>query len=145
MLRSAFVWALALLGLVSSSFDADTCTNQTWTIKDFKAKYGAEVREGGSASFTLLDNVTGKSAALTCSLRANSRCEVAGTTNDKNVHIFIQTTIDTLLVTVNDTLTCDGKSSVVIRTATLEMECTESPKTCSVGSGVINVSPNVKV
>ncbi len=106
----AFLW-FALAHLILSSLSADTCGNQAWTVKDFNVTYGLEVRTGASASFTIINNATSKSDDLTCQLRANSRCEFVGTPSDEGLHIYIQTTIDLLLITVNDTISCNGETT----------------------------------
>ena len=75
----------------------------TWTVTNLKVTYGAEVQTGGRASWTFTNSVTNKSDALSCSLRANSHCDIVGTPSDKNTHIYLQISMDTALWLVNQT------------------------------------------
>lgn len=86
------------------------CDAPTWTISDMKVTYGAEVSAGGKASWTFSSSLSDGSDAVSCSLRANSRCEVVGTPNDKGVHIYLQISIDTIYWTINQTLSCGSSS-----------------------------------
>jgi hypothetical protein len=77
----------------------------SWTISKLSVTFGEEVSIGGTMSFDLTNSVTNTTDALKCSLRANSRCEIAGTPTDKNIHIYIQTMVGTMYVTINQTCT----------------------------------------
>lgn len=94
-------------GAVSTLAACDTDL-PTWTIANLSVAYGAEVSTGGRASWTFSDSTTGKSDKLTCSLRANSRCEVVGTPSNPGVHIYLQISIDTTFWTVNSTWACES-------------------------------------
>jgi len=84
----------------------EPCPLPTWNITNFRVTYGLEVRSQAPVTFNITNNVTGESSALSCSLRANSICEVRGTPSDQSLHITIQTSINMLFVTIEDNVSC---------------------------------------
>ncbi len=89
----------------------DACTEAAWTIKDMNIKYGLEVRQGGSTTFTLVNNLTGKSEALSCALRANSRCKFDGISSDGGLTLDVQIETGVLYLTLTDRLSCGGTTT----------------------------------
>lgn len=117
-MRALFV-APALL-LAGSSLAAprpgarDDCTSfPTWTMKDFKCSTSDSVGNTGRASFTLSNSLTGASDDLSCQLVANYRCSFAGTPSDKTVTVEIDVRSGALDVSIDQTVTCAGKTSYV--------------------------------
>ena len=109
----AFFLALCLLALarlapaLPSGVTVDAACDSglpTWTVKNLTVGYGAEVATGGKASWTFINDKSGASENVTCSLRANSRCEV----DSLGTHILLQISIDTVYWTVNLPWTCDS-------------------------------------
>ena len=87
---------------------------QPWSVQDFKVVFGAgqgQTLPTAKTTFTLSGGVTGKSETVTCTMRANSHCQIDGIPGDKNCHIYIQTYLDTYLISVNETISCDEKPS----------------------------------
>ena len=80
----------------------------SWTIKGFKATYSNNVTPPGAASFSITSG--NSTEALTCELRANSRCAFYGTPANKGLTIEMQTILDTLYVTLNQTFACTEAS-----------------------------------
>ncbi len=112
------VVALFLAHFVGTAISAPVASCDTlpsWSIKDFKVVFGAgegQTLPTAKASFTISGGLGGgKSDTLTCTMRANSHCQIDGIPSDKNCHIYIQTYLDEYIVTFNETLTCDGKPS----------------------------------
>ncbi len=90
------------------SLQEDYCTNLNpiWTVTNVSVSIGLEVRTGGSIAFKINSSATNKTESLSGSLRANSRCEIAGTPSDKAMNIKLQTLSGALYVTINETLHC---------------------------------------
>ncbi len=85
-----------------------------WSVKDFKVVFGAGQGQSlptAKTTFTLTGGVAGKSDTISCTMRANSHCQIDGIPSDKNCHIYIQTYLDTYLISFNETISCDGQTS----------------------------------
>ncbi|KAH8899880.1 hypothetical protein GQ53DRAFT_801457 [Thozetella sp. PMI_491] len=84
----------------------------SWSIKDFKVEFGACQGQNlptARAYFTVSGTLSGgRSDGLSCSMRANSHCQIDGTPSDTNCHIYIQTYLDEYIVTINETMSCEG-------------------------------------
>ncbi|KAK3315743.1 hypothetical protein B0H66DRAFT_640714 [Apodospora peruviana] len=132
MLSSLFAPALLLFGARQATVvDADYCTTPpSWTIANFKSNTSDTVGSGGSASFTLINDLSGASDQLSCALQVNYRCIIAGTPSDKNltVHVAIRTGSLTLILD-EELRDCPGRTSPndrplhVIGTGDLELDC----------------------
>jgi hypothetical protein len=126
------------------SLALDDCAFPSWNVTNLKVTYGAEVSTGGKVSFTFSNLLTKSSEALTCALRANSRCEVVGTPSDKGVHIYLQVSIDTAYWTVNETWSCatNPGTKYVLGVTEMPLACPDySPTmTCTVDSGTIQAA-----
>jgi hypothetical protein len=109
-MRSTF-YVLGLAGLALSSPTGmaarAACDLPAWTISNLTATFGAEVQTGGRCTWAFTDKLTNKTDTLTCSLRANSRCEVVGTPSNPSAHIYLQIAIDMAYWTVNQTWSCE--------------------------------------
>jgi hypothetical protein len=108
-LPSLFLSCLLTLTLIPAALSVQ-CPDKfpSWTIHDYKVSYGNEVRIGGAAAFNITNDLTKTTDPLTCRLLANSFCQIDGTPSDKNLNIYIQMIEQTLYVTINETITCDG-------------------------------------
>jgi hypothetical protein len=100
-----FVMILQFVGISLS----DDCNAPTWTIKDFSVKFGREVSSGAQTKFSITSSMTGKTDAVSCSLRANSRCEIRVAAS--GINILFQAFLDSALFTINQTQICEGKST----------------------------------
>jgi len=87
------------------------CDAPTWTIKDFHVTFGAEVRSGGPLSFNITSSMTNQTDRATCSLRANSRCDIQIAASGLN--IMFQSWVEQVIFGVNQTQICDGKPTYV--------------------------------
>jgi hypothetical protein len=114
MIRAVIAAAfLALAGLVASAPLDDCSKLPSWTIKDVNITSRDTVGNDGRATFTFVNNLTQASDTVTCSLVANYRCEINGVPSEKSVKINIQSMMETLYVSVEQTQTCEGKPSWV--------------------------------
>jgi hypothetical protein len=114
---SVVLFILTQLVAVGLSTQDVSCNNlPTWSIKDFKVVFGAGQNQQlptANASFTISGGLGTGSDSLTCTLRANSHCQIDGIPSDKNCHIYIQTYLDQYIVNINETVGCDGNPSYV--------------------------------
>ncbi len=104
--------SLAALAAVnpSLSFRMDNCTGKlpSWTIDNLKASY---VNENATATWSVANLLTGKSEALACRLYAMSHCRIEGVPSDPNFHMYLQTGLDVVWITINETLSCNNATS----------------------------------
>ncbi len=102
-----FVVVLAHLAGVAVTAPTASCAKlPSWSVSDFKVVFGAGQGQGlptAKTTFTLSGGVSGKSETVTCTMRADSHCQIDGIPSDKNCHIYIQTYLDTYLFSVNET------------------------------------------
>ncbi|KAH8909404.1 hypothetical protein BR93DRAFT_935167 [Coniochaeta sp. PMI_546] len=130
MLSSLLVPIVVLLGVGALAFPAeevDNCTTfPSWTISDFNSTTKDTVGAGGSASFKLVNNLTGASDELTCSLQVNYRCIFAGTPSDKNLTVNVAVRAESLTLLLDETVECPGRTSPlhVIGNGDLDLNCT---------------------
>jgi hypothetical protein len=113
--------APALLLLVGSALAApldaiDECTTfPTWTVTGFKSNTSDSVGAAnnnaalGSASFTLTNDLTGATDALTCSLQVNYRCIIAGTPSDGNLTVNVAVRAGSLTLLLDEAVECPGR------------------------------------
>lgn len=106
---------LLLLGIVVSRAVAaavDNCTTfPSWTVSDFKSTTTDSVGTGGSASFRLVNNLTGASDELACSLQVNYRCIFAGTPSDANLTVNVAIRAQSLTLLLDETVECPGRTT----------------------------------
>jgi len=88
---------IQLLGLVLA--DACPAAVPGYTVKDLKMT-------PSKATFTLVNDSTGKSDALECSLHAGYRCQITGTPSDKSAVVSLQAQMNTLIFSVSSAATC---------------------------------------
>ncbi|OIW33153.1 hypothetical protein CONLIGDRAFT_163372 [Coniochaeta ligniaria NRRL 30616] len=103
---------LALLVLASPTAAVNNCTTfPSWTISDFKSTTTDSVGSGGSASFKLVNNLTGASDSLNCSLQVNYRCIFAGTPSDANLTVNVAVRAESLTLLLDESVQCPGRTS----------------------------------
>lgn len=107
---------LLLLGIVVSraavAAAVDICTTfPSWTISDFKSTTNDSVGAGGSASFRLVNNLTGASDELACSLQVNYRCIFAGTPSDANLTVNVAIRAQSLTLLLDESVECPGRTT----------------------------------
>lgn len=83
------------------------CDAPTWTIRDFHVGFGPEVRSGGPLTFNITSSMTNQTDRASCSLRANSRCDIQIAASGYS--IMFQSWVELVIFGVNQTQICDGK------------------------------------
>jgi hypothetical protein len=103
----------SLLGAVASpAMAVDSCTTlPSWTVSDFKSNSTDTVGAGGSASFTLTNNLTGTSDELSCNLQVNYRCIISGTPSDKNLTVHVAVRAGSLTFLLDEVVECSGRET----------------------------------
>ncbi|KAK4184812.1 hypothetical protein QBC35DRAFT_39273 [Podospora australis] len=94
----------------------DYCANTTsitWTIADFKSNVSDTVGTGGTASFKLINQLTGDTDELTCKLQVNYRCIIAGTPSDQNLTIHVGVRAGSLTLGLDKIVECPGRETPV--------------------------------
>jgi hypothetical protein len=69
------------------------------------------VGAGGSASFKLVNNLSGASDELTCSLQVNYRCIIVGTPSDQNLTVNVAVRAQSLTLLLDESVECPGRAS----------------------------------
>ncbi|KAK4457236.1 hypothetical protein QBC42DRAFT_157361, partial [Cladorrhinum samala] len=102
------------------------CTDYpSWTVTDFKSSTSDSVGSGGSASFTVVNNLSGARDELTCSLQVNYRCIIAGTPSDGNLTVHVAIRAGSLTFILDEAVECPGRTTPlrVIGNSELELDC----------------------
>ena len=88
------------------------CTDYpSWTVTDFKSSTSDSVGSGGSASFTVVNNLSGARDELTCSLQVNYRCIIAGTPSDGNLTVHVAIRAGSLTFILDEAVECPGRTT----------------------------------
>ena len=100
---------VALLQLFAVAVSAASCDEPSWTIKDFKVNFGPEVRSESPLRFAITSSMTNQTTEATCSLRANSRCDILIPAS--GYHIGFQSWVGLMQFGVNQSQVCDGMAT----------------------------------
>ena len=101
-----------LLPLLTAAAAADPCTTfPSWTISDFHSNTTDSVGAGGSASFTLVNNLTNATDALSCPLQVNYRCIFAGVPSDANLTVNVAVRAESLTLLLDESVLCPGRET----------------------------------
>ena len=104
-------------GALASPWRAfDNCTAATapfpsWTISGFRSNTSDSVGSGGSASFRLVNDLTGAGDDLSCGLEVNYRCVFAGTPSDANLTVNVAVRAESLTLLLDEAVDCPGRTT----------------------------------
>ncbi|KAK3989112.1 hypothetical protein QBC44DRAFT_224093, partial [Cladorrhinum sp. PSN332] len=103
----------------------NTDTYPSWTVTEFNSKTSDSVGSGGSANFTVINNLSGAKDELTCSLQVNYRCIITGTPSDKNLTVHVAVRAGSLTFILDESFECPGRTTPlrVIGNTELELDC----------------------
>jgi len=90
----------------------DPCTTfPSWTISNFHSNTTDSVGTGGSASFTLVNNLTNATDDLSCPLQVNYRCIFAGVPSDANLTVNVAVRAESLTLLLDESVECPGRET----------------------------------
>lgn len=80
-------------------------------MTDFKSSTSDSVGSGGSASFTVVNNLSGAKDELTCALQVNYRCIITGTPSDGNLTVHVAIRAGSLTFILDEAVECPGRTT----------------------------------
>ncbi|KAL1841796.1 hypothetical protein VTJ49DRAFT_6549 [Mycothermus thermophilus] len=108
--------------------DGGTIEN-LWLVEELQVAYTHDERvRPGTASWRITNTVSGAVEELSCNLRANYICELAGTPTDPSLQVWLQINLDVARITINQSLPCEDAigPAFAIGTAELFVVCDEN-------------------
>ncbi|KAK4158878.1 hypothetical protein QBC43DRAFT_294608 [Cladorrhinum sp. PSN259] len=105
------------------------CTKYpSWTVESFSSRTSDSVASasGGTANFTVVNNLTGVRDELSCSLQVNYRCILEGIPSDGNLTVHVAIRAGSLTFILDESVGgCPGRDTPlrVIGNTEFELDC----------------------
>ncbi|KAK5659926.1 hypothetical protein OQA88_13390 [Cercophora sp. LCS_1] len=120
------LWAIGAVA-APAAVDVDYCTTfPTWSVTDFFSDTTDSVGSGGKATWKLINNLSGASDEMTCTLQVNYRCIVTGTPSDKDLTVHVAVRSGTLTFILDKEVDgCPGRTTPlrIIGNTEFELNC----------------------